>query len=144
MSTSTPAETLAAARAAIETADALVTASQTLVNNAHTQMTARPPTMTLEQYQALVNQHAVVIGNAATIRHTVALELGANVQQHIAALQQAANKLNSQIAALARIQNVTDRAAKVLIAAGAVATLIAAPSAITVGAAVTAVVAVVD
>ena len=130
---STPADSRAAAKAVIATADALVNASKALVDKAHDQMVATPPAVTLEQYRVLVSQHAVVIGNAATVRQTVALELGADIQQHIAALQQATTTLNNQIAALGAVSNVIERAAKVLVAAGAVATLVAAPSVATVG-----------
>ena len=130
---STPADSRAAAKAAIATADVLVKASKALVDKAHDQMVATPPVVTLEQYRILVSQHAVVIGNAATVRQTVALELGADMQQHIAALQQATTTLNNQIAALGAVNNVFDRAAKVLVAAGALATLVAAPSVATVG-----------
>jgi len=129
----------AAARATIDTAAALVKASQVLVDNAHGQMAATPPTMTLEDYRDLVTHHAAVIGNAATIRHLTALDLGANIRHDTAALRATSETLHQQIAALASAHNVVDRASRVLVATGALATLAAAPSLMTVDAVVTAI-----
>lgn len=129
---------LAAAKAAIDAAGALVKASQALIDNAHAQMTATPPTLTLDQYRVLVDHHAAVVGNAATIRQTAAIGLGQNIKQEVAALQATTDKLNQQMARLAEVQNVVDRAAQVLVAVGALATLVASPSLMTADAVVTA------
>src|SRR5262249_10520820 len=126
----------------IDASSALVQASQTLVNNAHTQMTAMPPTMTLDGYRDVVNQHAEVVGKAATIRQTAALDLGASIPQAIAALRDATETLKQRLARLATIQGVIDRGAQVLAAAAALAVLVAAPSFAAVDGVVTAIVAI--
>jgi hypothetical protein len=138
----TPEQTLAAAQAAIDAASALVNASQALVNNAHAQMTATPPTLTLDGYREVVNQHAEVVGKAATIRQTAALDLGAGIEQSVTALQATTAALNQRMAKLATIQNAIDRGAQVLAAAGALAALVAAPSLAAVEGVVTAIVAI--
>jgi hypothetical protein len=129
---------IAAARAAIGLSDALVSVSQTLVDIAHDRMIASPPTLTLDEYRDLVMHHASVVGNAATIRQLTALNLGQNIQASIGALKDVTGALKARIATLATVQHIVDKAAKVLIAAGSLATLVATPSLMTVGAVLTA------
>ncbi len=128
----------AAAKVVGDIAAALVKASQTLVDNAHAQMTAAPPRLTLDDYRDLVNHHAAIVGNAAMIRQVTALDLGPSIKHDTAALRATTDKLNQQISALANIENVVDRAARLLVAAGALATLVATPPLMTVDAVVTA------
>jgi hypothetical protein len=130
---------VAAAQTAITLGNTMVTASQTLVDNAHAQMTATPPTITLDQYRDLVMHHAAIVGNAATIRQTAAVDLGSNIQTDTAALKQVTATLNGQLAGLKSVQNVVDKASKVLVAAGSLATLVATPSLMTATAVVSAV-----
>ena len=129
---------IAAAKAAIGLGDALVGVSQTLTEIAHDRLTATPPTLTLDQYRDIVMHHASVVGNAATIRQTTALNLGQNIQQSTAALTDVTSRLTARIATLASVQNIVDKAAKALVAVGALATLAATPSLMTIGAVLTA------
>lgn len=138
------ADMQAAATAAIKLSDSLVTASQKLVDEAHDRMDANPPTLTLAEYRDLVAHHASIVGNAATIGQTTALDLGQAAQQSITGLRAATEKLNGRMAALASVQNIVDKAAKVLVAVGSLATLVATPSLMTVGAVVSAVSAVAE
>lgn len=133
------ADMQAAAAAAIKLSNALVTASQKLVDEAHDRMDASPPTLTLAQYRDLVAHHASIVGNAATIRQTTAVDLGQTAQQSMVGLQNATNELNARMATLAKVQDIVDKAAKVLVAVGSLATLVASPSLMTVGAVVSAV-----
>jgi hypothetical protein len=135
----TPSAGALAAKAAIDAAAALVRASQLLIDNAHAQMTATPPTLTLDDYRDLVNHHAAVIGNAAMIRHATVLDLGASIKHDTAALRATTETLNQQITVLALVPNVVDRASRVVVAAAVLATLTTAPSLMTVDAVVTAV-----
>lgn len=139
-----PTDMIAAANAAIATSDALVAASQALIDNAHVQMNASPPTLTLDEYRELVLHHAAVVGHAATIRSTTAIDLGSQIKASTGALLAVTAKLNDAMASLATIQNVIDKAAKVLVAVGSVATLVASPTLMTIGAVVSAVTAVVE
>jgi hypothetical protein len=132
------ADLTAAAQAAINLSDALVVVSQTLVDIAHDRMTATPPGLTLDQYRELVMHHAAVVGNAATIRQATALDLGRDVQKSIAALKDASDTLKARTKTLSDIQNLVDRDAKVLVAVGSLATLIASPSLMTIGAVISA------
>lgn len=128
-----------AAKVAIDAAAALIKASQLLLDNAHAQITATPPTLTLDDYRDLVNHHAAVTGNAALICHVTVLDLGATIKHDTAVLRATTETLNQQITVLASIPNVVDRASRVLLATAALATLTAAPSLMTVDAVVTAV-----
>jgi hypothetical protein len=134
-----PQDPIAVAQAAVDAADALVKASQTLVDNAHAQMQATPPTMTLDQYRSLVDHHAAVVGNAAAINQATSILISRNVPQLLASLAGATADLNNKMAVLEKIQNVLDTATNVLIAIGALATFAASPSLMTITAVVSAI-----
>lgn len=134
-----PKDATALAKAANDAASVLVAASQALVHEAHKRFVAKPQALDPDGFAKVVNHHATIASHAASIRLTTALDLGGALQPSIEALSIATDNLKLHMASLADAQDVIGKITQVLVTAGSLVTFVAAPSAATLGAAVTAV-----